>query len=124
MVFPDQLDMTSFRILLSVAMAHKGIEIARDLSAKLAVHKVANVANVHVEGMTFSIHTDKGFHEYWMTMAEVSLINSHYPNVGNVEAVEDPETHVIVLSPHGQNGKTKFTLYPVTLPEAEENEDE
>lgn len=121
MVFPDQLDMTSFRILLNVAMAHKGIEISRDLSAKLAVHKVANI---NPEGMVFSVHTDKGFHEYWMTMAEVALINTHYPNVGNAEAVEDPETHVIVLSPHGHNAKTKFTLYPITLPEAEENEDE
>jgi hypothetical protein len=120
MVFPDQLDLTSFRILFRVALEQGDIEVTRTMSASLAVHKVGGE---YQEGMSFTIYTETNErYQYWLSQKDVKNINEHYPDLSRAHVDKKFDTGIVYVSP-SEGSNTKFTLYPTAYTMAKEKED-
>lgn len=110
MVYPDQLEMASFRMLFRAALKHRDIGITKTMSAAISLHKVDGE---NKEGMLFTVHTEKdGFFEYWISQADIANINEHYPDLTEAGIQKDLVSGVTYVHPQHKDEQVVFTLYP------------
>ena len=122
MVYPDQLEMSNFRILFRAALKHEGIGVTRTMSAQLATH---NVLGVEREGMKFTVHTEKrGFFEYWISQEDIKAINEQYPDLSEASISKNSQTEALYVYPKVTETKVRLSLYPSPFTVAKEKDDE
>ena len=122
MVYPDQLEMSNFRILFRTALKHERIGVTRTMSAQLALH---NVLGVDREGMLFTVHTEKrGSFECWISQEDIKAINELYPDLSEASISKNGQTDALYVYPKITETKVRLSLYPTLLTIAKEKDDE
>lgn len=122
MVYPDQLEMSNFRILFRAALKHERIGVTRTMSAKIATHNVLGVVR---EGMLFSVHSaERGVFEYWISQEDIKAINEQYPDLADALVTKNSQTAALYVYPKMTETKVRLSLYPTPFTVAKEKDDE